>query len=171
MLVTIPMPLRLPLLILVLAAVLSFTACATPRPPREVLEPLPPAAALERDPESYRDHAFVFAGEIVSLLQTGDRTLIEVELVTIDHRGRPRSPRQSGGRVFLHSPETLRATDYLPGRGMIGVVRFTGLAEAAVDGETASFPLLDLLKHRLVRDLSGGGRPRFEFGLGVGFGL
>jgi hypothetical protein len=166
-----PTPLRPSLLVAILAVALCLSACATSRPEREALEPLPAAAALESDPELYRDHAFVFAGEIVSLLQTGERTLIEVELVMIDRRGRPTSPRQSGGRVFLASPKPLHASDYLPGRGVIGVVRFNRLVEAVVDGETATYPLLDLLEHRVVTSLSGGGGPRFEFGLGFGFGL
>lgn len=155
----------------ILVVVLCFVACATPRPPQEPLEPLPSAAALERDPELYRGRSFVFAGEIISLLQTGERTLIEVELVALDSHGRPSTPRKSNGRVFLASSETVRARDYLPGRGVVGVVRFNRLAEAAVDGESVSYPLLDLLQHRLVTSLSGGGRPRFEFGIGLGFGL
>jgi hypothetical protein len=171
MLTGMPIDPRSSVLVPVLAAVLFFTGCATSGPPREALEPLPPVASIERDPELYRGHAFVFAGEIVSLLQTGERTLIEVELVAIDRRGRPYSPRRSNGRVFLSSTQTLRASDYLPGRGLIGVVRFNRLAEAVVDGATATYPLLDLLQHRLVRSLIGGGRPRFDFGVGFGFGL
>lgn len=163
--------LRLSLLVPILATVVSFSACVTSRPHEEALEPLPAAASLMSDPEVYRAHAFIFAGEIVSLLQTDERTLIEAELVMIDRRGRPYSPRQPGGRVFLSSPKHLSASDYLPGRGVIGVVRFNRLLEAVVDGHTATYPLLDLLKHRVVTSLSPGGRPRFEFGVGFGFGL
>jgi starvation-inducible outer membrane lipoprotein len=165
------MYLRPYLFVVLLGAVLSVTACRTSRPAREPLEPVPPAAALDRAPDRYRDQAFIFAGEIVSLLQAGDRTLIELELVAIDHRGRPFAPRRSSGRVFLRTGEPVAADEYLPGRGVTGVVRFVGLAQAAVDGDTATFPLLDLLEHRVVRSLSGRGRPRFQFGLGFGFGL
>jgi hypothetical protein len=156
------------ILAFVLAASLAVTACSTAGRPREALDPLPPAAVLAREPDRYRNHVFAFAGEIVALLQTGDRTLIEMELVAIDQRGRPRTPRRSGGRVFLRTTKPLSADDYLPGRGIIGMVRFIGLAEAVVAGETSTFPLLDLLEHRLEHGLSGGGRPRFEFGLGFG---
>jgi starvation-inducible outer membrane lipoprotein len=154
-----------------LLVLLCVAACATGRGPHETLEPLPSAATLVRSPDAYRGRTFGFGGEIVSLLQTDDRTLIEVELLAFDRRGRPRVPRQAVGRVFLRTEEKVESSGYLPGRGVVGVARFTGLSQADVDGEATTYPLLDLLDHRVVRDLSGHSYPRFQFGVGFSLGL
>jgi len=154
-----------------LLVLLCVVACATGRGPQETLEPLPSAATLARSPDSYLGRSFGFGGEIVSLLQTDDRTLIEVELLAFDRRGRLRVPRQAVGRVFLRTEGKVASSEYLPGRGVVGVARFTGLSQAVVDGETATYPLLDLLDHRVVRDLAGHSYPRFQFGVGLSIGL
>ena len=162
-----PISLRFYLLLVLLVA----TACATARGPGETLEPVPSAATLLRSPEQYRDRTFGFGGEIVSLLQTDHRTLIEVELLAFDRRGRLRVPRQAIGRAFLRTDKQLATDDYLPGRGVVGAARFAGVSEAVVDGETVSYPLLELLDHRVVRDLATQRYPRFHLGLGFSFGL
>jgi len=154
-----------------LLVMIGVSACATGRGPEATLEPLPSAAMLVSAPDQYRDRLFDFGGEIVSLLQADDRTLIEVELLAFDRRGRLRVPRQAVGRVFLRTQGKVASGDYLPGRGVVGVARFTGLSQAMVDGETATYPLLDLLDHRVVRDLSGRGYPRFQLGVGFSIGL
>lgn len=151
--------------------VLLATACATTRGPEETLDPVPSAAALLRSPDSYRDRTFGFGGEIVSLLQTDHRTLIEVELLAFDRHGRLRVPRQAIGRVFLRTEKKLPSDAYVPGRGVVGAARFAGVSEAVVDGETVSYPLFELLDHRVVRDLAAERYPRFHLGLGFSFGL
>jgi len=162
-----PPSLRLVLLLILV----GVSACATGRGSDEVVEPLPSAATLVREPDQYRDRMFGFGGEIISLLQTDDRTLIEVELLAFDRHGRLRVPRQAVGRVFLRTQGKVEASEYLPGRGVVGVARFTGLSQATVDGEAATYPLLDLLEHRVVRDFSGRGYPRFQIGVGFSIGL
>jgi starvation-inducible outer membrane lipoprotein len=154
-----------------LLVLLWVAACATSREPHETFESLPSAATLVRSPDAYRGRTFAFGGEIISLVQADDRTLIEVELLAFDRRGRVRVPRQAVGRVFLRTPGPVASSDYLPGRGVVGVARFTGLSRATVDGAAATYPLLELLDHRVVRDLAGHRYPRFHFGVSFGIGL
>jgi len=170
-LVTATMQSRYSLRFVLLLVLVGVCACATGRGPDKTLEPLPSVATLLRAPDQYRDRTFGFGGEIVSLLQADDRTLIEVELVAFDRRGRLRVPRQAVGRVFLRTQGKVASSDYLPGRGLVGAARFTGLSQATVDGEAATYPLLDLLEHRVVRDLTGRSYPRFQLGVGFGIGL
>lgn len=135
------------------------------------LPPLPPAAALIAHPETYRGHSFAFVAEIVAVVAARESSYIEVELLALDPRGRVERPPHPIGRAFLRVPAPPDRSRYLPGRGVVGSVRFADVATGSVGDQRDPYPLLDLLDHRVVRDLSHRDRPRIRLQIQGGFGL
>ncbi|PIU80000.1 MAG: hypothetical protein COZ96_01940 [Nitrospirae bacterium CG_4_8_14_3_um_filter_70_85] len=132
---------------------------------------LPPAATLLAHPEAYHDHAFAFAGEIVAVVATQGITYLEVELLALDPHGQIDWPPHPTGRAFVRGPVVADPGRYLPGRGVVGSVRFAEVATGVVGDERHPYPLLDLLDHRVVSHPFPPRRPRFHLLLEGGVGL
>jgi len=119
----------------------------------------------------YRGHGFAFAGEIVAVVATQGASYIEVELLTLDRRGRVARPPRPTGRAFLRSAASLDGSRYLPGRGVVGSVRFADVATGVVGDAHHPYPILDLLEHRVVRHPLHRDRPRIRLHFQGGVGL
>jgi len=157
-------------LLLVLLTAFVVGGCAG-HPPANALPPLPPAATLIAHPGPYRGHSFAFAGEIVAVVTTQETSYIEVELLAIDRRGGVARPPRPTGRAFLRRNAPVDAGRYLPGRGVVGSVRFADVATGVVADEHHPYPLLDLLDHRVVRTPLHRNRPRIRLQFQGGVGL
>lgn len=107
---------------------------------REVVD-LGPGEARER-PDA-RGASVIWGGRIVGVVNTGERTEIEVLSLPLGPGGRPRRNRDGDVRFVIHHRGFLEPMTYAPGRYVTAFGRFTGVESRSVGEFPLDHPVLE----------------------------
>lgn len=158
--------------IVLLAACLAVTACATPAlDTSRVTSGATPHAMVEAMPGG-RGTRVHWGGEIVSITNRERATLIEILSYPLARDGLPNAYKKPTGRFVLRRETFLEPQDYAPGRLLTVVGTVQALTRTSVGETELVVPLVRAEQMKLWSDQYGNrSRSRFGFGVGISFGF
>lgn len=118
---------------------------------------------IRAQPEAHLGQKLLVGGNILTLSDEDESTILEIYSWQLDRRGEPTSHDPQGGR-FLAASETLLPRDeYRPGLFVTLVGSVEGVEEREIDGVPLTLPLLRIEEIRLLdRPLRYDGPPRLN---------
>lgn len=127
---------------------------------------------LSRNPDqSLKGQETTWGGEIVSLRNEADRTIVEILAYPLSSSGEPLSDRNSLGRFLADRPGFLEPKEYTAGKRITVTGRLLGYKDGKV-GETAyTYPVLEARDISLYQETQPryyDQKPRVNVGVGVG---
>lgn len=157
---------------ILLAACLALAACATsPLDTSRVSSRATPTQALE-DMPALQGARVQWGGEIVSISNHEQSTIIEVLSYPLARDGLPNSYQKPTGRFVLRRGAFLEPQDYAPGRMLTVVGTIRGVTRRSVGDAELVVPLVSAEQLQLWDDQYGSrSRPRFGFGVGISVGF
>lgn len=158
--------------IILLAACLVVSACATsPLDTSRVDSQATPRRIVE-DMPGQRGRRVQWGGQIVSITNQEQSTLVEVLSYPLGRDGLPNTYRKPTGRFVLRRGEFLEPQDYAPGRLLTVVGTVQSLVGTSVGETELAVPLVRAEQLKLWDDqYESRSRPRFGFGVGISVGF
>lgn len=129
------------------SAALFLCGCATPPVPRSLRESVTPGVSFKdvlARPEAHAGEIVLWAGEVLSLKNEKDQTVVEVLQIPCNTRGTPRSREESEGRFLVAFQRYLDEAVYKAGRTVTVVGQVQGVRRQALGSGKAdyAYPLL-----------------------------
>ena len=151
--------------LILLLSVLLLTACATKPAPESGPTPRQVQAAGTAQGAAH------WGGQIVTVKNLRDRTLIEVLAYPLAENGRPLADQAAQGRFLVERSGFLEPREYTTQRLLEARGELVGFADGKVGEAPYRFPILVADELRLWDMPTGWQRPsspRINFGVGVG---
>lgn len=126
-----------------------------------------PAQVVAAPADAYRGRTVSWGGEIVTVRNLRDRTLIEVLAYPLDAAQRPLLDSSPGGRFIVARQGFLEPREYAPGRALTALGRLDGTIVGTVGESTYRFPLVQAERLDLWPEASLQRDPKVHFGFGL----
>ncbi|MCY0966672.1 Slp family lipoprotein [Parathalassolituus penaei] len=130
---------------LVVAALM--VGCASYPKSIEVADPAqqPGFKEVQANPDQYKGQTLVWGGQIVSVTNKDQSTVLEILQMPLWDTGKPRTERDLvGGRIHAHVPYFLDPEVYASGRLVSVRGTFAGIEAGKIGEHEYSFPTLDV---------------------------
>jgi len=128
-------------------------------------------AQLSSNPDSaLKGTELVWGGEIISVKNQADRTLLEVLAYPLNSSGEAAASRASTGRFLADRKGYLEPREYKPGRRVTVKGPFLGYKDGEVDGIFYRYPALEARALTLWPEKTTNyfRQPRVNIGVGIG---
>lgn len=161
--------------VIAVAMALMLSACAgSARFDRTQYEEEITPAQATRATDTLQGKGVLWGGLIISSSNLEDRSEIEVLAYPLDRRQQPDTSRTPLGRFIVTTGDYLETVDYAEGRLITAAGRLGAAREGRIGDTRYVYPVLETTAELIELWPSDGrvrSEPRFNFGLGVMFGL
>ena len=145
----------------------ALSACASNDTGRSSLSP---AQLSSRPDPDLKGTELTWGGEIISVKNETDRTVLEILAYPLNNAGETLTGRASTGRFLADREGYLEPREYKPGRGVTVKGPFLGYKDGEVDGAFYRYPALDARELILWPEKTTDYFPRPRVNVGVGIG-
>ena len=155
-----------------LLLLLSLLAgCAGQPTPTQPAAPLPSQLSASADP-SVKGRRLTWGGEVISVKNLEDRTLVEIMAHPLLRNGEPQVGGANQGRFIADYPGFLDPADYPPGQRVTVTGPMLGYLDGKVGQASYRYPVLaaEKIERWEARQESSWRRPAINVGVGIGGG-